>query len=301
MLSQSKFSQKSGGPSAAARRAYMGKSAAIRIQKFVRARQSRDRKVSGGVKRGGRGAARPVRLYNNPLSHVVLPDRVEVSMVTCMDAYWVAGRMTAAAGNYFSVLVNSIVSPFSTPTLYMTAPTTTYSFASNAQLVQGFVITNNPLGYNTISPVYQNYRVMKYELEITVTPATGTDVLRLVTMPLGQEEIPSATAGSTNLRVLEEQPYALAKTCSSGTAAGPGANNTLRLSGAPYKDLGLTREQYLASGNQTLISAQPNNTIADYAGVFCQQLNGSNNASPVTVQCKLTQVVILESVSALIA
>lgn len=296
MLSQSKFSQgKSHGPSRAAVRAYLGAKAATKIQKFYRSRaKGREKRVVGGVKRGSRGNSKPVKLYNTINSNVVFPDRLEVNLTTTMCGYIPASLSTAAAGNYMSIMLNSIVGPFNTPTFPMTLGTTTYSYGFHASLVQGYLITANPLGFTPLQSLYTNYRVIAYRLEVTVSPANSSDTCRLVVLPLGAEEIPSTSAANVDLRVIEEQPYALSCTCATNVASGPGFNNTLVLSGAPYKDLGLTREQYLSAGYQTSLGSLPAANITDYAGIFLQQLNGTNNASPLVITCRLTQIVILE-------
>jgi len=203
--------------------------------------------------------------------------------------------MTAASGNYFSVYLNSLPTPFNTPTLNFTTTNVTYPFGNNAQLVQGFNIAQSPLGYSTIGALYDKYVVLKYRLEITFMPASIADTARMIAVPIGNEEFPSLAAGVMNDRTLEEQPYALATTCSSGATAGPANSNTLVLEGCPYKDLGITREQYLADG-LTPIGNVPTTQYVDFGGVFLQQLNGANNGSTTMCQIKLTQIVRLSDV-----
>lgn len=271
-------------------RAYMGHQAAKKIQRFVRSRKSGDKRVVGGVKRGSYGSSRPIKLGGTLGSNVILPDCVQVELETAMDFYIPAGAATAAAGNYFAVILNSIVAPFNSPTYAVTTTTATATFACAGSLVQGFNIANNPLGAATIQANWGRYIVTKYRLEVCVDPGAQADLARLVIVPGGNEEIPSAVAGNVNCRCLEGQPYALAKTCSSGTVSGPGKNNTLILSGTPYKDCGKDLPMWLA-GNQTLIASTPSQPI--YAQVFIQELNGSNNGVALPVQCKLFQTVRL--------
>jgi hypothetical protein len=130
---------------------------------------------------------------------------------------------------------------------------------------------------------------MAYKVVVTVNPAQAADTCRLVVLPMGGEEIPSTSAGSVNLRVLEEQPYALATTCSSGVASGPTISNTLTLSGCPYKDLGLTRQQYY-DAPPTSVASQPAASIEDFVGIYLQQLNGTGNGQALSVQIKLEQI-----------
>lgn len=255
---------------------------------------SKEKRVIGGVKRGSRGNSQAIRLYNTIGSGTVFPNCVEVDFTTTLCGYIPANAATALRGNYMSVYLNGIVGPFNTPTFPFTLTTASYSFAMAGQLVQGYNITSNPLGFTACQGLYTNFRVMRYRLEVTVNPASGSDTTRLVVLPLGQEEIPSASASNVDLRVIEEQPYALSCTCASAVPSGPGSNNTLVLSGTPYKDLGLTRDQYMASGYQTSLGSQPNPSIADFAGIFLQQLNGSANSAPLVVSIKLQQIVRLE-------
>lgn len=268
----------------------MGDQSARKIQKFVRAR-SKDKKVTGGFRRGTRGNSRPIKLYNSAGSGVVFPDRVEVNCVTTMCGYIAAANNRSAYGNYMSIMVNSIASPFSTPTFAWTTGIATYNFAFNGVLAQGYAITNNPMMFGDISTLYSKYVVVGYSCEVTVNPSSSGDPLRMTLGAYGTEEIPSSAQSNVNLRVLEAQPYTLSKTCTSGVIGGPGVNNTLKVSGAPYKDMGLTREQYI--DNVTAVTNQPGATVRDYVGLFLQPLNGTSNAAPVNVSVKLSQIVIL--------
>lgn len=266
--------------------------AAKKIQRFAKRRFSArsDKNVTGGAKRGDRGNSQAIVLSRNPNSHVVFPNQVEVTLETPMEFYWPAGTMTSAAGNYMAVKLNSIIQPFN-PATYPFSLIPGATFACNASAVQGFAANNGPLWQTTYQNLYARYIVVKYKLEITVVPGQAADMTRVVTIPLGGTEIVSGVAANVNCRVFEAQAYALAKTCSSATVAGAGNNNTLVLSGAPYKDLGLTRDQYFDAISQygALIASSPSQLA--YGGVFFQQLNGSNNGAACTCQCKLTQTV----------
>lgn len=266
------------------------KVAANKIKRFVRNR-SLDRRVAGGVKRGTqRGTVRAVKLSRVIGSNVVFPERAEVNTCTTIDGYWVAGRLTSAAGNYLSVYLNSLLQTYATPNYQLTAAVGP-AYASNAQLVQGNTINNGPMNLNNMAAIWKKYAVVKYRLEVTVTPAVNGDICRLVVAPFGDVEIPSSSAASVNLKVMEEQPFALATTCTPQSGSGL-AGNTLVLEGAPYKDLGMSRAEYLANTlSSTATNAYP--TKPCFAGVFIQQLNGSGNASPVTIQMKMLQTIIL--------
>lgn len=235
-------------------------------------------------------ANRVVRVSRQLGSNTVLPERLENSVVTTMDMYYPAGRLTAAAGNYFAVMVNSIASPFNVPTFTATLTTASYSFANYANLIQGNSITDSPMGYSTMGGLYTKYAVLRYRLEVTAIPGSTTDAARMVVLPIGNEEIPSTGASSVNLRVLEEQPFALATTVASATDVGPASGNTLVLSGCPYKDLGVDRSTYLSDATVSM-NSQPATAYRSYAGIFLQELNGSNSTVAFSLQVKLTQIV----------
>lgn len=253
----------------------------------------------GASERGrikSRGTSKAIVFNSRLTSNEFFPDKIRTVLTTAFQGYWAVGAMTAAAGNYFSVNVNSILTPFANGTYQFTTGTGTATFASNGTMIQGNVITVPPMGYtSTIGGLYQRYRVYRYRLEITLFPQTASDSTRLIVLPLGNEEIVSASAANVNTRVLEEQPYAMAKTCLSGVTAGggaPGGSNTIITYGSPWKDLGLTYAQY-SDQPTTNINAAPTANLQDWVGIFAQQLNGANNTGVVTIGVKLQQYVEL--------
>jgi len=276
-----------------------GKKASVKMarsdserSKSISKRRARDVPVIGGVRRAA--LSRPVRLNRSMLSHTVLPDSISTSVSTVLDGYWSAGRMTAAAGNYMSVYLNKLPSPFSTPVFQATLNTVTYAYGNNATLVQGFNIADSPITFNQLGQLYTKYVVKKYRLEVTVLPNITNDDCRVVAFPVGEEEIPSTSAAFTNLKVLESQPYALATTATTGLGS-TGTSNRLVLEGYPWNDVGISKAQYMA--DQNLLSANiPANV--DFAGLFFQQLNGANNTQTVTFQMKLVQEVELYDLQA---
>lgn len=197
--------------------------------------------------------------------------------------------MTAAAGNYFSIMVNSVINPFYT-TQNLTNTTATYSYSNYGTLVQGTSSTQSPIGYSSIAQLYTNYRVVKYRLEITANAATAADIFRVVASALGQEEQPSTAAGSMNLRVLEGQPFSKAMTVSSAAGMTNGTN-TIVLEGYPYQDMGKTKADYMGEAS-TPVGSFPDASIRDYVGVFSQPLTGTNNAGICSMQLKLIQDVV---------
>ena len=242
---------------------------------------------AGGVSKPARGNTRPIVISRNLRSNCILPDRVVTCLTNTLDMYWTVGAMTAAAGNYADIMVNSLT-PWTNCTYPVTDfPAPTYAFA--AVPIQGASGVQTPMGYTFYATNYTNYRVLRYTLEITATSQNTGDTFRIVAFPMGEEEIPSAAAGNVNLKVLESQPYAKAKNITSGVA--PPGGPILQLKGTPYNDLGKTRDQYLGEPD-TLVSGVPAAGVRDFVGVFCQQLNGANNTSVCTVQFKLMQEIM---------
>lgn len=289
--------------------------AAQKIQKFVRRSRSKRSgalannrnsqvamsqggSVSLSLTRGRIGTVRPLR-YGKSLSvSSWMPERFENTMVTTMEWSNANASLTAAAGNYWSVCVNSIVNAFNntyTPTL--TPGGSGLAYAQNGTLVQGYAVSNSPLGYTQLAAIYTYYKVFRYRLEVTVTPQSPSDSVRVIAIPLGTEETPSATAGNMNVRVLEGQPNTRSKTVLSGCSS---LDNTIIIEGCPYKDLGLTREQYNSGGQVGTASnyfvAFP--TGADFVGIFSQILTGSNSAGIVTYQVKLIQDIVWDTIDA---
>lgn len=272
------------------------KSASRRLQSSSRGRASRSRRLGsrrssgslsiGGARRPKYGSTRAIVLSRNPRSNMYFPERIVNTMTNTYDAYFPAGTMTAAAGNYFDLIVNAM-SPFTGVSYPLTlVPGATY--AAHANLVQGCILAQTPIGYTELAGIYTNYRVIKYILEITVVPTNASDTTRVVVMPLGQEEIPGAGAASVNLKVFESQPYALAKTFASGVT--PPGGNSIQLIGYPNRDLGRTMSEYMSLA-PTASGSGPAPGTADVVGVFLQQLNGANNSGVVTMQIKLMQEV----------
>jgi len=232
-------------------------------------------------------APRPTRYstHKATLYQTIMPERVKTWIESTMDFYLVAGRSTAAAGNYMSVMVNTLAGAWNTTYTPTTAVGPTY--AMNGQLVNGNVVTSSPVGYGSIAAFYNMYKVLKYKLEITVQPASATDACRCVMFPLGNEQIPDGTATNVNTYVFEAQPHAIAMTAVSGASA---EGNRLTLSGSIADVLGKRMEQWLDLDG-SLIASLPSTNDQAFVGFFTQQLNGANNASTLTIQCRLFQFI----------
>lgn len=241
-----------------------------------------------------RGFGQPIVLSRGLDSKGAFPDKIRMTLCTTMAWYNAAASLTAAAGNYVAIRVNSIYQPFNSATYTPTTGTGTATFAQNATLVQGFALANNPLNYTNLSAMYQYYRVYKYEIEITMQPNNAADACRLIMIPLGNEEIPSAAAGNVDIRVLESQAFSQGITVFHN---GSSANNTIKMLGVCNRDLGLDYSQYKNQG-QTVISGAPPTTLLDYVGIFTQILSGANSAGTASYQCVLKQYVELSGLNA---
>jgi hypothetical protein len=214
-----------------------------------------------------------------------LPERYVTEFSNTLNVYIAAGRSTAAAGNYMDMVVNTLNSQFNATYAATVAPGATYSFWGT--LVQGNVISQAPIGYTNFAGLYTKFKVHKFRVVVTVQPANSADTSSVVLAPLGAEEIPSTGAGSVNTHVMESQPSAVSKICQAFTCP---RENTLTIEHNCWDYLGMRKEQYLDQPPDA-IGGYPATPI--FAGLFLQQLNGTNNAAAVVVQITIQQVVEL--------
>jgi len=219
------------------------------------------------------------------LTGAILPVRMTRTFTNAINMYWAAGKMTAAAGNYFCVSVNAFNQPFNTMYPYNQVPAPTYG--NNASSVQGSTLANNAIGYNNVANLYSTYRVNKYKITVKGKSDTSTDDFRLVVFPLGDQTIPNSNAVYVNLAVMEGQPGAQAVDCIN--AARPG---TITHSMTVWDNLGWRKSAWMAS-NPSPLSAVPTQVPLAYVGIFCQQLAGSNNSQTCILSVVLEQEVEL--------
>jgi hypothetical protein len=204
-------------------------------------------------------------------------------MENSLCAYIPATNLSTA-GNYIDVAVNSLYHPFQTTYVVNTAANT-YSFHGN--YTNGFSATVNPPGYAELATLYQLYKVLKWELVVTVQPQGGDTAVKIVVLPLGNEEIPSSSASYVNLLVMEGAPRSRSKICASGA---PASAQTVRLAEPTYITLGKRRSQWLDL-NGTLMAGQPSEIA--YAGIFIQTVSGASNTNPMPLIVTLRQTVEL--------
>jgi len=216
-------------------------------------------------------------------SHAVFPERYVTTLSSVLNCYWAPARLTAAAGNYFSLPISNVVTPFNGPLGITLAPGATY--ASNASLVQGCSVTQNYMGYSSIATLYTNYKVMSYRVKLTAIPQNVQDTLELVILPVGFEEIPSTSAGSVNTRVLAAQPFCKTNVCEATVAA---KYNSVTLVGNCWNMAGQRKEMYIDQP-PTAVGAGPAAPL--FVGVFLQQVNGTNNVATVTMAIEIEVLV----------
>jgi hypothetical protein len=224
-------------------------------------------------------------LNSNLRNNQSFPESV-ISTLTSVQSFSIpTANATAANGNYMSIMVNSIYTPFNTNYAF-TSSALPYSMRGVS--VQGGGAGQNPVGYGNLAALYENYVVLGYSVRVTAVPTLGTDILRQVVVPLGNQEIVNPASGLVNLKIYESQPGAKALTCNSGST--PSGIGVTVLKGNCAKDMGMDRSQY--TSRVWSVGGPP--TVAqytDYVGIFLQELNGTNNTQPVVVTIHLSQIV----------
>lgn len=210
----------------------------------------------------------------------VISERFITTCAASMQFYIAASSMDAVNGNYINISPNNFYQPFNT-TYYPSAVTPSWSM--NGSYVQGFAQTNSPIGYALLSGMYQKYKVLGYKVKFSIMTGTNTDLVEACIFPIGQSEIPYASAGSVNMAVFKSQPKAKSKLCHNG-----GPNNVLTMKGSINELLGMRRQQWLDIDGTTMGAAP---SIPGYLGFYLQPLNGATNNQSVVVDITLYQIV----------
>jgi len=216
----------------------------------------------------------------------ILPQRKEVVVSTQWTGSIAAGSLATTA-NFASFVPLSIYQPFNTPS------GNTFANAGAAPAFKGTSLlgsstTNNPIGYNYLSSNWSTYKVIDYEVIVTVTPQSSQDPVAMAIAPLGDQEQP--TVSTWTYFDMCAQRFSR-----SGRAIN-GANtrlNSLVLRSSAHRDLGLTKQQWM-DYPQTGMGTQPsgNNTVT-YFGVLLASLNGATNSIATLVDVELRQRVIV--------
>lgn len=256
--------------------------------------------ANAGSKSGKSGRGRKPRKNNNrrrsgqgsssfgtqSLGQSILPQRQSVIVETQWTGYIPAGSVTVA-GNFASIECGSLFMPLDPSTSNtFTKSTGTLPFAGTS--TGGASITNNPIGYSYLSGNYNTYKVMDYEVELTVTPQSSGDTIAMAMAPLGNQEQP--TVGNWTYYDMSAQRFSR-----SGRAIN-GANsrlNTLKYRGPYNRDLGLSRRQWQDFPMTVMGSIPSANNALGYFGIFLSTLDGAATASPCVVDVVLRQRVIV--------
>jgi len=151
--------------------------------------------------------------------------------------------------------------------------------------VQGYSTGAKPMGYSTLAALYNLYKVLRYEIEVTAQPQNSGDTLTLCMFPVGNEEIPSSLAANLNLYVFQSQPKFQSVVCANGVAS---RFNTLKFSQPVHELLGKREAQWMDLDG-TILGTQPG-TDTGYFGIYLQAMDGAVNSAPICVSIRLRQV-----------
>lgn len=216
----------------------------------------------------------------------ILPYRKEVIVSTQWTGSIAAGSLATTA-NFASILPSSLYQPF--------LPTTGNTFANSGAApafkgtsLLGSSTSNNPIGYNYLNSNWETYKVIEYEVVLTVTPQSSQDPVVFAMAPLGDQEQP--TVGTWTYYDMCAQRFAR-----SGRAIN-GANtrlNTLMYRGTVHKDLGLTKQQWLDYPQTDMASQPSGNDTINYFGILLASANGATNSIATLVDVVLRQRVIV--------
>lgn len=249
---------------------------------------SNNHKTNQSQERRQRRRARPTMpsLRLQAMGQSILPQRKEVVVSTQWTGSIAAGSLATTA-NFASILPLSLVQPF------LPATGNTFAAAGAAPAFKGTSLlgsatTNNPIGYNYLSTNWSTYKVLDYEVILTVTPQSSQDPVAMAIAPLGDQEQPTLSTW-TYFDICAQ------RFSRSGRAIN-GANtrlNSLAFRSSAHRDLGLTQQQWM-DFPQTAMGAQPSgsNTVA-YVGVLLASLNGATNSIATLVDVELRQRVIV--------
>lgn len=223
--------------------------------------------------------------------HVGFPERYRTTVATEISCYLAASTATAAYGNYFSVCINALVQAFSVSTYTPTTGSGTYLYGFSGALVQGNSISGSPMWYNELASIYTAYKVLRYRLKVSVRSTSSADVFEIVLLPLGTEQIPSASQSNVNTRVLLAQPRSVHKVCSNG---GNAQKDSVQLSQTVANLLNIRQGAWL-DYPPTPMTQVPGTIggqgISGYVGFFLQMLNGVANTGSISVDIELEQEV----------
>lgn len=213
----------------------------------------------------------------------ILPDRLNTVFETTGSWYVPATNMSASAGNFMNIMVNSIYQPFQGGYPVTTAVNT---YSMHGAWVQGYSGTQNPIGYNGVANLYTNYKVKKIKIQVTCQPQNSGDTTQVVVFPIGSEAIPSSAAGSVNLQVMLGQPRNKTAVCVNGATS---KYNTVTLSENVWDILGKRKAQYMDTLGTAIGAQPPNASDQAFVGIFAQILDNATNSAPVVFSVRMWQ------------
>jgi len=100
----------------------------------------------------------------------ILPDRLKTVLESSYQWYVPATNMSAAAGNYTNIMINSIYQPFNAGYPVNTGVNT---YSMHGSPTQGYSGVQNPIGYNQLAALYTLYKVIRLRLRLYVKRKTA--------------------------------------------------------------------------------------------------------------------------------
>lgn len=213
---------------------------------------------------------------SNPGS--ILPQRYRAALRLEQIISIPAGAL-ALTGNYMAISVNSAIAPFNSGTYNYVQ---TGASKMNALSGPGAGVGTAPIGWGTLSSVYESYRAIRGRLSVQTYTLTPADILRIVLVPLGQPAIVVPSVGAVTLQVMAGQPGS--KTVDAGSGYEP---KKLTLDFDVAQLIGWTRQQWMDS-TPTSVTAAVSNALVANVGLFAQTLSGGVNAAAVSLVITLT-------------
>lgn len=151
--------------------------------------------------------------------HTIVADRFLTKLSASMTGYYVAA--TASSG--FTLYGNGLFDPF----------TTSNSFGGT--LTEGASLTAPPIGFTSLSGLYNAYRVRSSRIKINFQPTNILDVITAVVLP-----VTSNSTAVSSYQIMNNR-YSKWKTC---TVSNNVKENTIIHYMNSHEAIGLTKQQY---------------------------------------------------------
>lgn len=207
--------------------------------------------------------------------HTIVDDRM-LTKVSCSFTGDIGSATTFAPGQ-FILYGNSFFEPFTVPSNGITTVVT----AQN-----GSTIARPPMGYATLSSLYNQYRVRSSAIKVTVQPTNSTADAPLVVVFPSVGVFSSATG---NPYQTQNQRYSKWKQCTLNNNV---AMNTITNYMSSAKVLGFTKQQY-DDYPATVVSSAPSTAFDWFWQVAIYNAIGGNFTGNVIVTVELSMYVEL--------